>query len=244
MPPKRKVSFDPETAKTAAKKIKEQSVTIQKIEEAAQEFLGTIIDIDFDGLSNFPCVSTVELILVGTLGLGGVYRLNLANKLVPNNFPERLQVITSLLNYTLPPQKHLSSKQCGNVLNSMNRINISIVESELLSSFTLNTGQPTTFLTPPVSTCIIKSCRFYGVDRCLLQHHDSVTITVYTLNGPTPGIKQALKCKGCSCIYNYSKYGNKSSGGEFYYEQQRELIEVTHLVYCDRRLHEMYCFLR
>lgn len=108
----------------------------------------------------------------------------------------------------------------------------------------MNTGQPVIFLMPPVGACINTSCKLYGEETSLKVHHKPVTVTVYDLDGPRPALKQALKCKDCARIYNYEKYGNKQNEGDKYYEQQRELIEISHLVYCNRRLHEMYCSLR
>ena len=44
-----------------------------------------------------------------------------------------------------------------------------------------------------MEACINEVCSVYGEDKSLQLHHDSVTVTVYTLNGPQPAFKQALK---------------------------------------------------
>lgn len=106
--------------------------------------------------------------------------------------------------------EQVNSKQCANLLQSLALIKIDTDEA----AFILNTGLSTTFLTPPIEACINEMCSMYAESKSLQYHHDSVTVTVYTLNGAQPAIKQALKCKGCSCIYNYSMYGNKTGGGK------------------------------
>lgn len=109
MPTKRKVHFNPEAAKDCAKKIKAQSCASQQVEEAAEKFLGQLLPQLMDGaFSTTTKESVVELFLVGMLGLKGVFWLNHANRIVPGNFPGRVQVITSMLNYTLPPEKQVS----------------------------------------------------------------------------------------------------------------------------------------
>ena len=39
-------------------------------------------------------------------------------------------------------------------------------------------------------------------------------------------------------------YGNKKKGGERYYEEAREYVEVSDVVYCERQLYLFYCLLR
>lgn len=113
-----------------------------------------------------------------------------------------------------------------------------------MESFIFNSGHPVVFLMPPVKACISGLCKLRGDETSLKVHHEPVTVTIYDVNGPRPAVKLALKCRECNIIYNYEKHGNKQSGGEKYYEQQRELIEISHLVYCTRRLHEFYCSLK
>ena len=97
MPPKRK-GFDPDAAKRTAKKIKAQCSTTQSIVDAAEVFLSAISAADLDNSISFCKRSYSELLLVGLLGISGAYKLSLANKIVPMNYPERLCLITTLFN--------------------------------------------------------------------------------------------------------------------------------------------------
>jgi len=108
MPPKRKIPFNPEVAKESAKKMKAQSSAFQEITDAAEAFLSAMMSIShLDGpiYSFKECVA--ELFLVGMLGIRGVNQLILGNKIVPENYPGRVHVITSLLNYTHPSEKQV-----------------------------------------------------------------------------------------------------------------------------------------
>ena len=100
------------------------------------------------------------------------------------------------------------------------------------------------FLTPPVNSCINDSCRISGHADSLISHHDSTVVTVYSLSGPEIGVKHALKCRNCNYIYHYSAYGRKTSIGEKLYNQPRDLVEVSDVIYCERELYELFCSLR
>ena len=68
----------------------------------------------------------------------------------------------------------------------------------------MTTGQPVTFLTRPVSTCINSTCSVCGPQDSQSAHHGETMVTLYNFEGPTPALKKALQCRSCSCIYNYS----------------------------------------
>ena len=76
-----------------------------------------------------------------------------------------------------------------------------------------------------------------------MQTHSTV-VTVYSLSGPEIGVKHALKCRNCNYIYHYSAYGRKTSTGEKLYNQPRDLVEVSDVIYCERELYELLCSLR
>lgn len=107
MPPKRSIQFDPEAAKQSAKRLKALSEAAKQVEDAAEKFI-SLLSPDQLLVEKFLSTATesiMELYLVGMLGLNGVHWLHFANRIVPNNYPTRLQMVTSILNYALPNGK-------------------------------------------------------------------------------------------------------------------------------------------
>lgn len=244
MPPKRKIVFDPDTAKTNAKRKKVQQDTIREIRESALAFFGVVQKYESAVLLSGECdAATLELFLVAKIGLNGACLVNLACKVVPENHPNRFEALASLVNFAL--SKDVGSGAAKNLVNIVDKSSLSKErDSDILSRYMMTTGQPVTFFTPPVSTCINSACSLCGVQNSLSAHHGEAMVTVYTLEGPRPGLKQALKCRSCSCIYNYSKYGWKRSEGERYYNIERDYIEVTDIALCSRKFHNMFCYLK
>lgn len=97
--------------------------------------------------------------------------------------------------------------------------------------------QPHRILCPPVDCCI-------NDGGTLIANHKPTIVTVYTLTGPEVAEKYSLKCMSCQCIYNYSMFGNKFKEGERYYNEPRELIDISDTVFCERSLYEFFCSLR
>jgi len=95
-------------------------------------------------------------------------------------------------------------------------------------------------LTPPVKQCINAEC----LGQALVSHHAATVVTIFTLTGPELGLKYALRCSKCSYIFHYAKYGRKTTVGERFYAEPREVIEVSDVTYCERDLYEMFCSLR
>ena len=127
------------------------------------------------------------MLLIATVGLEGLLNLRHAMSMVPQNIPDRSTRIVSLV-----------TKQ---VQVSPDRIKRCI---ELIKKLHVVEGHYQRSLSPPVSCCINEKCHKQGKFGSLVKHHDPTTVTVYTLAGPEVALKQALKCKGCSFIYNYS----------------------------------------
>ena len=100
------------------------------------------------------------------------------------------------------------------------------------------------YLAPPVKACIQPKCSMHGRPGSLYSPHPPIQATVFTLSGPVPATKISLRCKGCSTIYNYNKYGKKNTEGERLYDCQRDLVEVTDVVYCSREMYSLFCSLR
>lgn len=246
MPPKRKIIFDAEAAKTHAKKKKSQVNAISEIQEIGSSFMRLVEKCESVALSTCDCdAATLELFLVAKVGLIGAYWINLAMKVVPENHPNRLQEITSMVNFSLSESKKVQSNMVETLMQIATKSIPSTKKySDALCNYAMATGQPTHFLTPPVSTCINSACSLCGMQNSLSAHHGETPVTLYNFDGPQPGIKQALKCRSCSYIYNYSKYGRKRSEGERFYDSERDYIEVSDSIFCSRRFHNMYCYLQ
>lgn len=247
MPPKKRVTFDPEAAKIAAKRMKESNELLGELENSAQSLL-TLMSSAGDIKLSSATERVNELFLVATLGLENVLKLHTAMNMVPNNFCSKIDVVTSMLNYALPPDtKEITTKQCSEMSNLLSLTSLSKIvqaDSKILEDFSNSTGKPTIFLTPPVEACINGSCPLFQQKNSLIKHHDPIIVTLHSFEGPKPGLKQSLKCKSCYFIYNYSKYGKKHSIGEKFYQSARKYVEASDTVFCDRKLHEMFCHLR
>ena len=96
------------------------------------------------------------------------------------------------------------------------------------------------FLSPPVSECINPLCSKCGAMNSLAPNHSPVNVVVFGFDGPLLGSKLCLRCKYCSTIYNYNKYGKKFQEGERYYDNERELVEITDVVYVSRNMYSFY----
>lgn len=185
--------------------------------------------------------------MVSAIGLRGIQWLNLARKAVPKCHSGRIQLITAMVNHSLTAGRSVTStKQCETYLSILEQTSLCSMESDadMLKNYSMDTGQPTVFLVPPVTSCINSSCGLFGDENSLVQHHSPLTVILFNLSGPKPGIKQSLKCKSCRFIYNYSMYGHKQGEGERFYDEERDFIEVTDTVFCQRHLQNFFGYLR
>ena len=251
MPPKKRQRFDPESVKRTVKVKKEAATFKVELDEHADVFVKHCTSInrapDFTVLSSQlqQCSElSIELFLVANIGLKGLHWLQLARESVPGNYPGRISVIASLVNGALSSSANpISEEKCSCLLTALESTSLSnpISEAGGLWHCAIESGLPVHYLTPPVTSCIRTGCVGTGE---LIKHHDPITATVFTLSGPEPASKQLLKCGRCACIYGYSMYGYKTREGEQYYDTQRQLIEVSDNVFCDRSLFNLFCNLR
>ena len=209
--------YDPELALAVSKRRKQHAdlkaeleKTVSKITDITSSLL-TSDDVLQCSLSS----DAIEVVLIATVGLEGLINLRHAMSMVPQNIPDRSTRIVSLVT--------------EQVQVSPDRIKRCI---ELIEKLHVVEGHYQRSLSPPVSCCINEKCHMQGKFGSLVRHHDPTTVTVYTLAGPEVALKQALKCKGCSYIYNYSMYGKKLTEGEHYYSTERDLLEVSDTSYC------------
>ncbi len=167
--------------------------------------------------------------------------------MVPTNFyGKRAEFVTAIFN-TLSGQA-LPPEACESYLSLLSRCTTycSTVDLEVnrrLAPLNETKGiGHAVFLSPPVDCCINLECDHNGCP--LSVHHAPVNVTVFTATGPLPGCKLALKCSGCSVIYNYSKFGNEKKEGEQFYDETRDLVEVSDVVYSERQLSNLFTYLK
>lgn len=88
---------------------------------------------------------------------------------------------------------------------------------------------------PPTNKCI-------DCGRELQLHNEPTEVMFFSLKGSLPGKKISLRCSHCKANYNYSTYGNKESGFQFY-EEFRPAVEASDSTLVDRDVFELYCSL-
>ena len=71
----------------------------------------------------------------------------------------------------------------------------------------------TMFIIPPVKECINSLCNQFGQLNSLSANHAPTDVVVFDIDGPILASKLYLKCKSCSTIYNYNKFGRKIKEG-------------------------------
>ena len=182
---------------------------------------------------------TVQLVLVSRLGLEGVDSLRSAIQAIPETFAsKRTLLVTNVVNLVLrnSSKENISEEECEVFMSlcshrckeySQRKAHHLAFSDELTELTALGGNGRNGFLAPPVSCCLNVSCN----RRKLAAYHEPSNVTMFTFNGQIPASKIALKCPQCSTNYGYSAYGNKLSNGVRYYEQEREFVEASDVVY-------------
>lgn len=91
-------------------------------------------------------------------------------------------------------------------------------------------------LVPPTSTCLICPT------APLLSVHHECSVVVHGFGGAKQATKISTRCQACRGIYNYSNYGNASSGWNLY-AGQRDYVEASDLCFVERRMYKLQCSL-
>ena len=94
------------------------------------------------------------------------------------------------------------------------------------------------FITPPVQECINPLCNHFRKLNSLSPNHAPTDVIVFDIDGPVLASKLCLKCKSCSTIYNYNKFGRKTKEGERYETEQE--FKITDVVYITKMLYSLY----
>lgn len=183
-----------------------------------------------------------ELLLVACLGYYGAKEMKLAVRLIPvqycglRNSKICCMINKARSNHSEPP---IEDTKIEKLLTSAT---ITAKEELILSGQKYRSTDEghSMFLAPPVSWCINPTCIRCGQANSLSTNHDPIDVVVFDFDGPLLGLKVCLKCKSCSTIYNYSKFGKKYTDGERFYEKERDLIEITDRVYATKSLYSFY----
>ncbi|XP_053375414.1 uncharacterized protein LOC123543734 isoform X2 [Mercenaria mercenaria] len=179
-----------------------------------------------------PSILTASLVC--TYGLNYVVRLLGAIRHVPNSFLERYQYIFKIMNCD---GNHLSLNLVEKYVRSLqvyaNQCGFEVDRNTLWSCTNKYDEGFLVFLVPPVSECLQCSGTLYPLNK--------VQVTLFTMNGPRPGMKTTTRCKkGCGAIYNVDRYSCPAKG-TFFYSEKQPVISSSNCVYLTRDVHELLC---
>ena len=97
-------------------------------------------------------------------------------------------------------------------------------------------GSSSCLLVPPTSTCLISPT------APLLSVHHKCSVVVHGFSGAKQATKISTRCQACRGIYNYTNYGNASSGWKLY-AAPRDYVEASDKRFVERRMYELQCSL-
>lgn len=187
-------------------------------------------------LKNVKEISTENLLsaLVVRYSLPVVSRFLGALKHVPTTFDNRMTYIDNIVNFD---KKHITTDEIDILAESLQSYadeNNFSVDSDILwqCTRTHNAGY-LTFLVPPVTACIVCGGCLYSFNKA--------DITLFTMEGPKPGLKVTKRCKkGCLATYNIDRYFVPGDG-TFFYTTAQPVISASNCVYMTRDVHELMC---
>ena len=244
-PPKQKKRFDPQSV---LKDVRAKSSLSKKLQVACDELIAVAGEVMQSGVST-SVLSQLNstrryLVLMAYLGFEGLKGLEVSMQLVPKEFGNAglrnariCNIISHFAADDCPPITEATVEKFMPILIKQDKNCVLDNLIELSEKF----NEPyTNFIAPPVSECINSTCKLYGCVNSLSANHAPVNVVIFDVDGPLPACKVCLKCKSCHTVYNYSKFGRKTKEGERYYKDQRELVEVTDVVYVTRRLYLLY----
>ena len=252
LPPKPKKRFDPQSVLEGVR----EKLSLTKKLQAVCEDLTKIANEVVQSTASTSILQQLNktnkyLVLMGFLGYEGLKSLEFASQLVPKSFgtapvcnivnhhchhdesPITEEVMEKLLPVIIDQDKKID--QSKSIDQNKHHMFDSLMQLSEKSG-----GVYTMFITPPVKECINPSCNQFGQLNSLSANHAPTDVVVFDIDGPILASKLCLKCKSCSTIYNYNKFGRKFKEGERYYEIEQDLIEITDVVYITKRLYSLY----
>lgn len=242
---KKPKKFDP---RSVLEDVRAKSSLSKKLQLACDELIAVAGEVMQSGVSTnvLSQLSNTRryLVLMAYLGFEGFKGLEIAMQLVPKEFGNaglRNVRICNIINHFAPDdQPPITEATVEKFMPVLIKQDKNYVINNLIELSEKFNEPYTNFIAPPVGECINSSCKLIGCVNSLSANHAPVDVVIFDIDGPLLGCKVCLKCKSCHTIYNYSKFGRKTKEGERYYENQRELVEVTDVVYVTRRLYLLY----
>lgn len=242
-PPKQKKKFDPQSV---LESVRAKGSLSKKLKLACDEFIeianevmrSTVSTSILSELSN----TRRYLVLLACLGLEGLKGLEIALNLVPKEYGNlrNVRVCNILNHFSSDDQPPITEATVEKLMPLMPVLGENYVQNNLIELSQKFNEPYTSFIAPPVDKCINSLCKQNGCVNSLSINHAPVDVVIFDVDGPLLASKVCLKCKSCQTIYNYNKFGRKTKEGECYYKDQRELVEVTDVVYVTRRLYLLY----
>ena len=132
--------------------------------------------------------------LVVRLGYSQVMKVASVLNIIPKNFPNRLKYFVNIVR-VIKGLDHLSVSELNQiavVLDNMNIPRCDIQDVLWEASYVLKIPV-VTFLSPITDECIVDGCngKLYGAEK------EVTSFTLFTMDGPVPGLKCVLSCKEC-----------------------------------------------
>ena len=242
-PPRQKKKFDPQRI---LENVREKLSIIKKLELACEE-LGKVAAEVIQSSTSTSALQKLSntnryLVLTSYLGHEGLKNFEFAAQLIPNSFgKDRITHVCNIVSrLSSQDQVPLSESTAVKLLPLLSDKDNTPTVNSLMSLSEESGDIHTMFLAPPVKECINPSCDQIGHMNSLSANHAPTDVVVFDIEGPLLASKLSLKCKSCATIYNYNKFGRKTKEGERYYNRERELVEVSDLVFVTRRLYSLY----
>ena len=179
---------------------------LQQQEKTSSDFQQTINQLINSTLSDNQSLTAQQYEQIICLRYGPLFVSTLHSLLghIPSRFPNRSKFISQIINVRYPDiASHIDFQSLLNRVDQTTKDTYPPVDRDLLWDASLQSSKPyLVMVTPKVGNyCLIPTC--LGHLHAPVQ---SVTnITVYTLEGPVPGMKCSFVCSKCftSCYFRY-----------------------------------------
>lgn len=189
-------------------------------------------------ISRTQSCDETALIIIAKHGFEKFVTLRSACHHMPATFPNRVTFIKNIVfDLNIPgceveefAASCYATKQTG--VDQMT----DIFQSQLLKASS-HFGEPyMVFQVPNVDSCLFCGGMVYG--------EKPARVTIFTLQGPFPGLKSSLKCRRCHARFNADMY-HEVSGPSFYYPNPEmacgNIVQASNRVGFTKDLYELLC---